>query len=283
MIKQIPIHLIRPSETLRSAKRISSGYLATCRRDLAIREPSFVTPAETPDKPYRLVSNPRPWYAAQQLMFDKIPAVVLPTEFSDYKPHSAETIDPVTQAEYMHHELTLSGVTQERFAALHQISRTTLNNQLRLLKLIEPIQQLLKTGEISIGVAKQILSLRSAKAQQRFLERHYRQNMTVEETQRVVRRMTRSRRSKTPDKNLNKTTDTTTTEPENGPDSAKRVSADQMEYGEKFDDPNTKALVKQLSEYLGNQVDLTSSHVIISYGKDYDILDGILDKIGFKP
>ena len=253
------------------------SYIDQCKRAGAIREPSFAKQTGNDKTPYVLVSDARPWRAAQQLMYSDIPVFVLPDEFDDYTPvETNKGIDPLTRAELISETLQSTGKSQKDFALENNLNHTSLSHQLRLLKLIFPLQEKLRSGDISLGVAKVVLSLNSSKSQRTFFENHYRDGMTVGEAQQKVDRMKRVVRQRDGDMQSRRIEPVSEASVEPG------QGAQGDGFGEVYTDPDTIALMRQLTEHMGNQVTLTKSHVVIDYSGDFDVLNGIFERMGFK-
>src|SRR5205814_8320980 len=75
------------------------------------------------------------------------------------------------------------GLTQEEIARRVGKERSTVANFLRLLKLPEAVKKLLAAGQLSMGHARALLAVESAKKQESLAERVVKNNLNVRQTE----------------------------------------------------------------------------------------------------
>lgn len=115
---------------------------------------------------YEIIAGERRWRAAKLAGIVTIPAVIL--ELDDAAAAQAalieniqrEDLNPVEEAKAYQTLLDTYGMTQENLAKQLGKSRSQITNMLRLLDLDEAILQALATGELTIGHAKALLSVK---------------------------------------------------------------------------------------------------------------------------
>lgn len=115
---------------------------------------------------YEIIAGERRWRAAKLAGIVTIPAVIL--ELDDAAAAQAalieniqrEDLNPVEEAKAYQTLLDTYGMTQENLAKQLGKSRSQITNMLRLLDLDEAILQTLATGELTIGHAKALLSVK---------------------------------------------------------------------------------------------------------------------------
>lgn len=117
-----------------------------------------------PDR-YRIVAGERRWRASKLAGLKQIPAIVLDadeltaSEISIIENIQRENLNPYEEAEAYRTLLTQYDLTQEQLSARIGKSRSAIANSLRLLELPDSIIQYLRTGEITAGHARALLSL----------------------------------------------------------------------------------------------------------------------------
>ena len=130
-----------------------------------------LTVRELPSGYYQIIAGERRWRAARQAGLSEVPVVVI--EADDKKAMELALIDnlqrqdlnPVEEALGYQSLIDEYGLTQEETAASVGKSRPAVANALRLLSLCDEVLELLKTGAITAGHARAILTLKSEKKQ----------------------------------------------------------------------------------------------------------------------
>jgi ParB family transcriptional regulator, chromosome partitioning protein len=154
---------------------------------------------------YQLIVGERRWRAAKLAGLAQIPAVVRDVsdaeslELALVENLLREDLNPIEEAEAYQRLLAEFAWTQEELAERVSRDRSTISNCLRLLKLPEPIQADLRSGRLTMGHARALLSLGSATEQLRLREEILAHSWSVRATEEGVqkkrailpRRMTR--------------------------------------------------------------------------------------------
>ena len=144
------------------------------------------------DGEYEIVAGERRFLAAKLAGLSSIPAII--KQLSDKE--SAEIalienvqrkdLNPIEEALAYKRLIETFGYTQEEVAQKIGKDRATISNSLRLLKLPEPILDMLKKGEISAGHARAILSLKNQNKQVEFANRIKEKKLSVREAEKEV-------------------------------------------------------------------------------------------------
>lgn len=92
-------------------------------------------------------------------------------------------------------------LTQEQVAERIGKDRTTVTNYLRLLKLPPDIQVAVRNGEISMGHARAIINVENAEQQLFVFHEIIRKQLSVRQTEELVRQLSRGHKSKPSTKN----------------------------------------------------------------------------------
>ncbi len=170
--------------------------LAESIRTHGVLEPIIVRPMEAG---YELVVGERRWRAAQQAGLSQIPSVV--REMSDQEAAvialvenlQREDLNPIEEAKAFKRLLELN-MTQEEVAAQVGRSRSAVANSLRLLTLPADMQALISNGRLSVGHAKVLLGVDSPVQREALLRRVLDEQMTVRQTEELVRSVSAGRR-----------------------------------------------------------------------------------------
>ena len=112
---------------------------------------------------YTVVDGRRRVACARVLDIDMVPAIIVPgkvsSELIGLSEHYSRSPSPAVEAEYFA-ALIMKGMTQEELAGALGISQGKISQRLALLdKLIPPLFQMLKEGELLATVAREITAL----------------------------------------------------------------------------------------------------------------------------
>ena len=188
-LAQIPIDHIQPNpyQPRRTFNEASIDELARSVREHGIVQPIVVTRAG--DR-YKLIAGERRFRAAQKAGLATVPAVIKDNLKSDDALQIAlveniqrEDLNPMEEANAYHQLHDEFGLTQEEIAKRVGKERSTVANFLRLLKLPEGVKKLLAAGQLSMGHARALLSVESAKKQEALAERVVKNNLNVRQTE----------------------------------------------------------------------------------------------------
>jgi len=252
--RRAPIENLKPNprNPRRAFSETELDELAASIREHGIIQPIVVRKAAGDADTFEIIAGERRWRAAQRANQHDVPVVVV--EATDAQALEFAVIENVQRAdlnameeaagyqslmEEFHH-------SQDDVAQIVGKSRSHVANMVRLLKLSEPVQALVRSGELSAGHARQLVGQPNALELAQDIIKHGMSVRQVEEQARSEGR-TQARGTKA------------------------RVK-----------DADTKALEKRLSDALG--LDVTVDHrgeggtLHIKYG-DLDQLDAIIRKL----
>ena len=137
--------------------------LAASIRTLGLITP--ITVRKIAENRYQIISGERRYRACQMVGMTEIPAYIRETddqgmlEMAIVENVQREDLDPIEVALSYQRLLTECNLTQEQMADRLGKNRSSVANQIRLLKLPVKVQHDLKVGQISVGHAKVLLSI----------------------------------------------------------------------------------------------------------------------------
>lgn len=184
-IEQISPNPYQPRRIFNDA---SIEELSRSVREHGIIQPLVVT--KIGDNKYRLIAGERRFRAAQKAGLHVVPVVVKETmtdsdvlQVALIENIQREDLNPIEEA-YAYHQLHEEfGLTQEEISKRVGKERSTVANFLRLLRLPDPVKKLLAAGQLSMGHARAILAVDSAKKQEQLAERVVKRNLNVRQTE----------------------------------------------------------------------------------------------------
>ncbi|MGH7308967.1 MAG: ParB/RepB/Spo0J family partition protein [Candidatus Rokuibacteriota bacterium] len=159
-VDQIDVNPRQPRKTFEPG---SLDELARSLKSSGMIQPVIVRRA--PGGRWQLIAGERRWRAARQAGLEQIPAVVREAtdaeslELALVENLLREDLNPIEEAEAYQRILTEFGWTQEDVAQRVGKDRSTIANSLRLLRLPAVIQDDLRTGRLTMGHARALLSL----------------------------------------------------------------------------------------------------------------------------
>ena len=177
--------------------------LAASIRQKGIIQPLVVRPTKVVGV-YEIVAGERRWRAAQLAGLHVVPVVV--REFSDAEVIEVAIIENIQRADLNAIEEALAyrqlierfGHTQEKLAEALSRSRSHVANLLRLLNLPDDVQAMIRSGDLTAGHARALVTLPNASD---LAQRIVKSGLSVRETERLAKvslppRATRQRRER---------------------------------------------------------------------------------------
>ncbi len=174
-------------------------------RELAdsIREKGIIQPLavnRTSASSYHLILGERRLRAARLAGLETVPAIVHQIESAQDLMELAlveniqrEDLNPIEEAEAYRALMSTCMLTQEQIATRVGKDRSTVANALRLLRLPEEVQEMLRAGELQMGHARTLVSL-DEKAALDLGRRCAAESMTVRDLERAVRGLGKGRK-----------------------------------------------------------------------------------------
>ena len=142
---------------------------------------------------YRLIAGERRWRAAQLAGLHEVPAVVRDVtpaeafELALVENLQRTDLNPLEEAEGYRRLVQEFGLTQDQIGERVGRDRTSIANALRLLQLPDAVKELLASGALGMGHARALLGMGSGAELVRTAERIVREQLSVRETERIVR------------------------------------------------------------------------------------------------
>ncbi len=160
----------------------------------SIRENGIVQPIIVRQEAdgYRLIAGERRWRAAQVAGIERIPAIVRKVaddrllEIALIENIQRKELNPIEEArayEVLLHDMKLSHADVARRVGR---DRSSISNSLRLLKLPQKIQSLVRDGGVSLGHAKVIMAISDAETQIKVADEVIQNLLSVRETEERV-------------------------------------------------------------------------------------------------
>lgn len=189
----VPIDLVRPNRyqprTVFDPEGLKELQASLERNGLL--QPIVVRPL---DRGYELISGERRLRAAKAAGWKAIPAVVRQDvtdaqllELALVENIQRRDLDPIERARSFQRMVDELSLTQEAIAERVSLQRSTVTNHLRLLELPEPVQDAVSKGLVTMGHARALLGLKSAKNQLSLLQEIVRRDLSVRDVESRVR------------------------------------------------------------------------------------------------
>ena len=186
------------------------------------------------DSGFELIAGERRWRAAKLAGLTRVPVIVKEVpdesllEIALIENIQREDLNPIEEAQAYKKLIETVGLTQEALASRVGRDRSYITNYLRLLRLPDDLQQLVKEGRLSTGHARTLLALIHPDQQRRLARQIIDSGLSVRMTEQMVHRMLEEK-------------------PAKGPGTARVV------------DPNVRAAETKLRRALGTQVKILMS------------------------
>ena len=141
-----------------------------------------------------LIAGERRWRAAQRAGLKSIPVVVKEVQAKEayeltlVENLQREDLNPIEEAEAYQRLSAEFGYTQEQLATRVGKDRATVANSLRLLKLPQKVRNLVASDELQMGHARALLGLEGDPAIERAAARVVQKQLSVRQTEELVRR-----------------------------------------------------------------------------------------------
>ncbi len=175
-----PRHEFRPNQLTELVASI---------RERGIIQPLIVRQA---GETYELIAGERRWRAAQEVGLAEAPAIIRKAsdqevlELALIENLQREDLNPIEEASAYLRLSREFGLTQEDISKRVGKSRASVANAMRLLDLHPDVQVMVRQGQISVGHAKVLLSLKSHDEQKLLAEMVIHQSASVRATERLA-------------------------------------------------------------------------------------------------
>ncbi len=196
----VSINEIRPN-TLQPRKDFDDdtiSELTASIKEKGILQPIVVRQAGSG---YEIIAGERRWRAAQRAGIVRVPVVVKDAsdrealELALIENLQREDLNPIEEASGYQHLIEVYGLTHEEVSVQIGKDRSTITNQLRLLKLSEEAKRALIEGEITAGHARALLSIESHSDANLVLQTIKKKKLSVRTTESLIRNISRAKRA----------------------------------------------------------------------------------------
>lgn len=186
----VPIDHIQPNpyQPRKTFNEASIEELSRSVKEHGIVQPLVVTRAG--ENRYKLIAGERRFRAARKAGLTNVPVVVKDDmseghalEIALIENIQREDLNPIEEALAYHQLHEEFGLTQEEISKRVGKERSTVANFLRLLKLPEAVKKLLAAGQLSMGHARALLAVESARKQEQLADRVVKKNLNVRQTE----------------------------------------------------------------------------------------------------
>ena len=161
----LPLNDVEPNreQPRKTFDQKALNELAESIKKNGVLQPLLVRPMQ--DGSYQLVAGERRWRASRIAGLREVPVII--REMSDEQAMEIalienlqrEDLNPIEEAEGLQLLIDRYGLTQEEAAERVGMSRPAVANSIRLLGLPEPVRELTRSGKLSAGHARTLLSI----------------------------------------------------------------------------------------------------------------------------
>ncbi len=200
--KSLPIHKVEPNPG-QPRQDFDEEELAALAESIGIHgiiQP--LTVRESANGYYQIIAGERRWRAARIAGLQEVPAVVVEAddkkamELALIENLQRQDLNPVEEALGYQSLMGEYGMTQEEAAGRVGKSRPTVANALRLLNLCPEVLEKVRSGQLSAGHARAVLTLRDEKRQQQASQKIIALGLSVRQAELLCKNMTREPREK---------------------------------------------------------------------------------------
>ncbi|HVG06231.1 MAG TPA: ParB/RepB/Spo0J family partition protein [Thermoanaerobaculia bacterium] len=191
-VQSLPIGQLKPNRFQPRTQFDDTAIeeLAASIKAQGVVQPLVVSPAE--DGTYIIVAGERRWRASRLAGLETVPVVVRQVaddremlELALVENLQRSDLNVLEEAEAYLSLQEKFGLSQEDIATRVGKARTTVTNALRLLRLPEEVQDLLREGQLTAGQARPLLGLPSREAQLALADRAVREGLTARDLERL--------------------------------------------------------------------------------------------------
>ena len=200
----LPLHKVEPnrSQPRQDFDEEELQALSESIRTHGIIQP--LTVRELENGYYQIIAGERRWRAARMAGLSEIPAVIMEAddrktmELALIENLQRQDLNPVEEALGYQTLMESYGLTQEDAAARVGKSRPAVANALRLLNLCPDVLEQLRSGALSAGHARAVLSLKTEKQQKEAAQKIIALGLSVRQAELLCKNMTKESRPAAP-------------------------------------------------------------------------------------
>jgi len=176
------------------------GELANSIKEKGILQPLVV---RTVENGYEIIAGERRWRAAQRAGVTRVPVIIKEAsdkevlELALIENLQREDLNPIEEAVAYQHLIDEFELTHEDVSRQIGKERSTITNQLRLLKLPDEAKAALIAGDITAGHARAILSIESPAEAREALKAIQKQRLSVRNTEQLIKNISKRKKKET--------------------------------------------------------------------------------------
>jgi ParB family chromosome partitioning protein len=187
-LAEIPLDTLRanPEQPRANFDEAALADLASSIRRHGVLQPLLVS--EDPEGGYIVIAGERRWRAARAAGLDTVPAVIRERmgardglALALVENLQRRDLSPLEEARAFEHLRSEHGLSQAEIADQVGRDRSTIANALRLLRLPEPVQELVEAGRLSAGHGRALLAFADEAERVRWAERAAAEGLSVRE------------------------------------------------------------------------------------------------------
>lgn len=193
-LKQIDVNLLKRGnyQPRRFIHEEDLQELAASIKKHGVMQPIVIRPIEDDVHSYEIIAGERRWRAAQIAGLTQIPAIIrdltdqVAIALALIENIQRQDLNPIDQAMALQRFHEEFGLSHQEIAETVGKARTTVSNLLRLLSLADPIKDHIQRGQLDMGHARAILTLKS-KEQIQIAKIVIEKSLSVRQTEQLVR------------------------------------------------------------------------------------------------
>lgn len=207
-VQNLPLSDIEPNrgQPRHDFDEAALAALAASISQFGVLQPIIVTELADGSGTYRIVAGERRWRAARAAGLGEIPAIIFSgdelaaAQVSLVENIQRRDLSAVEEALAFRDLIERFGLTQDEVADKVGKSRPAVTNSLRLLELPDAVLEMISDGRLSMGHARAILGLndKSDEARTALAEKVAAADLSVRETERLVKSLNASKKEKKP-------------------------------------------------------------------------------------
>lgn len=195
--KTLPIYKIEPNPD-QPRQDFDEEELAALAESISIHglvQP--LTVREMPSGYYQIIAGERRWRAARMAELNEVPVIVMEAddkktmELALIENLQRQDLNPVEEALGYRSLMDEYGMTQEETAGRVGKSRPAVANALRLLSLSPKVLEMVRSGKLSAGHARAVLSLKTEKSQEDAAQRIAALGLSVRQAELLCKNLSR--------------------------------------------------------------------------------------------
>lgn len=207
-VQNLPLSDIEPNrgQPRHDFDEAALAALAASISQFGVLQPIIVTELADGSGTYRIVAGERRWRAARAAGLGEIPAIIFSgdelaaAQVSLVENIQRRDLSAVEEALAFRDLIERFGLTQDEVADKVGKSRPAVTNSLRLLELPDSVLEMISDGRLSMGHARAILGLndKSDEARTALAEKVAAADLSVRETERLVKSLNAPKKEKKP-------------------------------------------------------------------------------------